>query len=82
MINSQFMENQCMNKKDFLAFIKIIKELAEIYERKGTLNNNSFVKLNCLSKELHNGTDITVDILRSFADSLINELMKNKIIII
>jgi|GEM_PF-2482337 hypothetical protein len=72
--------NECMKKREFLPFLDKIRKVVEIFERNKTIKQEECKKLNQIKKELPEEENITADLLHSFFDSLIKDLIKNKII--
>jgi len=74
--------NKCMNKADFIKFLRKIRQSIECFEKSKNINKNYCGILNELSKKLPKEQDITADIIFLFLNSFIETLIKNKSIIV
>jgi len=73
--------NNCMNMGRFLAFIRKMRKIAEAYEVNKTIKYNEQKQLSQLCEDLPKDRDMTSDILQPIFDSLVEDLLQNKVIL-
>jgi len=73
--------NELMRKNKFVALIRRLRRIVDTYQLEKTLERNDCRELSNLCEELPKSKDVLSDLLQSMLQSLVDDLMRNEVIL-